>query len=71
MIFFMTLEFLMLWIAIPDKTMTTVIIPIPTSKALDILECDLCATPCKIVDIPINIKPKEAKPIITAEVNTG
>ena len=36
MIFFMTLEFLMLWIAIPDKTMTTVIIPIPTSKALDI-----------------------------------
>ena len=29
--------------------MTTVMIPIPKSKALDNLECDLCIRPCDIV----------------------
>lgn len=56
-------------IAITEKT--TVRAPIPKSKVLDNLECDLCIRPCKIVDIPINIKPKETKLIITAEVNRG
>lgn len=56
-------------IAITEKT--TVRAPIPKSKALDNLECDLCITPCKIVVIPINIRPKETRLIITAEVNRG
>ncbi len=56
-------------IAITEKTKVRA--PIPKSKALDTPECDLCIRPCKIVVIPINIKPNESRLIITAEVSKG